>query len=111
MQLLQDTIQNIQGADMKSMEQARKRIDALCKPPGSLGKLESLAVQLSGITGQLYPMVDKKVMIVCAADHGVCEEGVTTNPQDVTVFQTLNFPKGVQAFVRLRGLPMQRWSQ
>ena len=50
-------------------------------------------------------------MIVCAADHGVCEEGVTTNPQDVTVFQTLNFPKGVQAFVRLRGLSMQRWSQ
>ncbi|WP_445479738.1 nicotinate-nucleotide--dimethylbenzimidazole phosphoribosyltransferase [Lysinibacillus irui] len=94
MQLLQNTIQNIQGADMKVMEQARKRIDALCKPPGSLGKLESIAVQLSGITGQLYPLVDKKVIIVCAADHGVCEEGVTTNPQDVTVFQTLNFPQG-----------------
>lgn len=94
MPVLQDTIENIQGVDMKGMEQARKRIDALCKPPGSLGKLESLAVQLSGITGQLYPTVDKKVMIVCAADHGVCEEGVTTNPQDVTVFQTLNFPKG-----------------
>ena len=94
MHLLHDTIQNIQGADMNSMEQARERIDILCKPPGSLGKLESIAVQLSGITGQLYPVIDKKVMIVCAADHGVCEEGVTTNPQDVTVFQTLNFPKG-----------------
>lgn len=94
MPLLQDTIQNIQGADLNKMEQARKRIDALCKPPGSLGKLESIAVQLSGITGQLYPVIDKKVIIVCAADHGVCEEGVTTNPQDVTVFQTLNFPQG-----------------
>ena len=60
MPLLQDTIENIQGVDMKGMEQARKRIDALCKPPGSLGKLESLAVQLSGITGQLYPTVDKR---------------------------------------------------
>lgn len=94
MQLLHDTIQNIQGADKNSREQARKRIDILCKPPGSLGKLESIAVQLSGITGQLYPMIDKKVMIVCAADHGVCEEGVTLNPQEVTLFQTLNFPKG-----------------
>lgn len=94
MQLLHDTIQNIQGADKNSREQARKRIDILCKPPGSLGKLESIAVQLSGITGQLYPMIDKKVMIVCAADHGVCEEGVTPNPQEVTLFQTLNFPKG-----------------
>lgn len=104
MQLLQDTIQKIQGADMDSMEQARKRIDALCKPPGSLGKLESLAVQLSGITGQLYPMVDKKVMIVCAADHGVCEEGITTNPQDVTVFQTLNFPKGGTGVCAIAGI-------
>ncbi|WP_025114027.1 nicotinate-nucleotide--dimethylbenzimidazole phosphoribosyltransferase [Lysinibacillus fusiformis] len=94
MQLLHDTIQNIQGADKNSREQARKRIDILCKPPGSLGKLESIAVQLSGITGQLYPVIDKKVVIVCAADHGVCKEDVTTNPQDVTLFQTLNFPKG-----------------
>ncbi|MBU5250440.1 nicotinate-nucleotide--dimethylbenzimidazole phosphoribosyltransferase [Lysinibacillus capsici] len=104
MQLLQDTIQNIPGVDMKSMEQARKRIDALCKPPGSLGKLESIAVQLSGITGQLYPTVDKKVMIVCAADHGVCEEGVTTNPQDVTLFQTLNFPKGGTGVCAIAGI-------
>lgn len=94
MTLLQGAIQNIQGANKETMEQARKRIDALCKPPGSLGKLESIAVQLAGITGQLLPMLDKKVMIVCAADHGVWEEGVTSNPQDVTLFQTLNFSKG-----------------
>ncbi len=95
MHLLQQTIQNIQGADNKMMEEARERIDALSKPPGSLGKLESLAVQLSGITGQLFPNIDNKAIIVCAADHGVCDEGVTSNPQNVTVFQTLNFPKGL----------------
>lgn len=94
MQLLQQTIQNIQSADHKMMGQARERIDALCKPPSSLGKLETLAVQLSGITGELFPTIDNKAIIVCAADHGVCDEGVTPNPQNVTVFQTLNFPRG-----------------
>ncbi|MGN4126083.1 nicotinate-nucleotide--dimethylbenzimidazole phosphoribosyltransferase [Lysinibacillus sphaericus] len=95
MQLLQQTIQNIQHADNKMMGTARERIDALSKPPGSLGKLESLAVQLAGITGNLFPQIDNKAIIVCAADHGVCDEGVTSNPQNVTVFQTLNFPKGL----------------
>ncbi|MFJ3387371.1 MULTISPECIES: nicotinate-nucleotide--dimethylbenzimidazole phosphoribosyltransferase [unclassified Lysinibacillus] len=94
MQLLQQTIQNIQSADYIMMEKARERIDALCKPPRSLGKLEALAVQLSGITGELFPAIDNKAIIVCAADHGVCDEGVTSNPQNVTVFQTLNFPRG-----------------
>ncbi|MET4559064.1 nicotinate-nucleotide--dimethylbenzimidazole phosphoribosyltransferase [Lysinibacillus parviboronicapiens] len=95
MQLLQQTIQNIQPVDNNMMEKARERIDILSKPPGSLGKLESLAVQLSGITGQLFPKIDRKAIIVCAADHGVCDEGVTSNPQNVTLFQTLNFPKGL----------------
>lgn len=94
MQLLQSTIHNIQGVQKEMMEQAKMRIDTLCKPPGSLGKLESIAVQLAGITEQLVPSLEQKVMIVCAADHGVCEEGVTSNPQDVTLLQTLNFPKG-----------------
>ncbi|WP_285394526.1 nicotinate-nucleotide--dimethylbenzimidazole phosphoribosyltransferase [Lysinibacillus sp. fls2-241-R2A-57] len=94
MQLLQQTIQNIQSVDNKMMETAREYIDALSKPPGSLGKLESLAVQLSGITGELFPAIDSKAIIVCAADHGVYDEGVTSNPQNVTVFQTLNFPRG-----------------
>ena len=95
MELLQQTLQSIQGADKQIMEDAKQYIDALSKPPSSLGKLESLAIQLAGITGQRYPKLDHKTVIVCAADHGVCAEGVTSNPQDVTFLQTLNFPKGV----------------
>ena len=95
MQLLQQTIQRIQPTNNTMKEKAKERIDSLSKPPSSLGKLESLAIQLAGITGELYPKLDNKVIIVCAADHGVCEEGVTSNPQNVTFLQTLNFPKGV----------------
>lgn len=68
------------------MEKAREYIDSLSKPPGSLGKLENLAVQLAGITGELFPKIESKAIIVCAADHGVCEEDVTSNPQKVTFF-------------------------
>lgn len=95
MELLQQTLQQIQAVDQDMMVKARERVDALSKPPQSLGKLESLAVQLSGITGELFPNIDQKAMIVMAGDHGVYEEGVTNNPQNVTVFQTLSFPKGL----------------
>ena len=95
MQLLQHTIKKIQNSDSRMMEKAREYIDSLSKPPGSLGKLENLAVQLAGITGELFPKIESKAIIVCAADHGVCEEDVTSNPQKVTFLQTLNFPKGL----------------
>jgi len=95
MQLLQQTIEKIHGVNQEMMVIAQERVDALSKPPKSLGKLEALAIQLSGITGELFPNIDKKALIVMAGDHGVCDEGVTTNPQSVTVFQTLSFPKGV----------------
>jgi len=95
MELLKQTLQNIHCADKQIMEDTKKYIDSLSKPPSSLGKLESLAIQLAGITGERNPKLDHKTVIVCAADHGVCAEGVTSNPQDVTFLQTLNFPKGV----------------
>lgn len=94
MQLLQQTIEQIQEIDRQMEENARKYIDSLAKPPKSLGKLESLAIQIATITGELSPKIDNKAMIVMAADHGVYEEGVTPNPQSTTVFQTLSFPKG-----------------
>ena len=94
MQLLQQTIDQIQEIDRQMEKKARDYVDSLAKPPQSLGKLESLAVQLSAITGELYPKINQKAVIVMAADHGVYEEGVTPNPQSTTVFQTLSFPKG-----------------
>ncbi|WP_077210940.1 nicotinate-nucleotide--dimethylbenzimidazole phosphoribosyltransferase [Bacillus dakarensis] len=95
MDLLQKTIKRISEPDHEMMESAKLRVDHLIKPPKSLGRLEEIAVQLSGITGKLYPVLDRKAVIVMAADHGVYEEGISSNPQGVTIAQTQLFPKGL----------------
>src|SRR5690625_1744878 len=84
MRLLEETVQKIERLDEEMMEKARERMDNLIKPPKSLGRLEDIAAQLSGITGKLYPVIDQKAIITMAADHGVFEEGISSNPQEVT---------------------------
>lgn len=95
MRLLEGTIDKIESLDEEMMEQARERVDNLTKPPKSLGKLEDIAIQLTGITRELYPVIDQKAIIVMAADHGVYEEGISSNPQEITFAQTLLFQKGL----------------
>lgn len=95
MEKLKQTLKMIHELDQGAMAKTRSRVDALIKPPGSLGRLEDLAVQLAGITRNPYPLVDKKVIIVMSADHGVYQEGIAPNPQIITAIQTPNFAKGV----------------
>ncbi|MBM4761056.1 nicotinate-nucleotide--dimethylbenzimidazole phosphoribosyltransferase [Bacillus sp. B15-48] len=95
MELLEQTIQRIEDLDAEMMVNAQLRVNHLIKPAKSLGKLEDLAVRLAGITRQLYAPIDKKAVIVMAADHGVYEEGISSNPQEVTLNQTLAFPQGL----------------
>ncbi|WP_373483267.1 nicotinate-nucleotide--dimethylbenzimidazole phosphoribosyltransferase [Acetobacterium sp.] len=84
MNLLNETLEKIQPLNAEMMKTAKERVDFLLKPVGSLGTLEEIAVQLAGITGEMYPDVSKKAMLVFAADHGVFEEGVAAAPQEVT---------------------------
>lgn len=95
MDKLQQTLNNIKGLNETAMLKSRERVDNLNKPIGSLGKLEDIVVQLSGITGNIYPKADNKSVIVMAADHGVCEEGVAAAPQKVTLMQTINMANGI----------------
>ena len=67
--------------DEAAMTQARQRQARLAKPPGSLGRLEDLSVQLAGITGRVHNKIEKKHLLVFAADNGVVEEGVSSAPQ------------------------------
>ncbi|AJS61584.1 nicotinate-nucleotide--dimethylbenzimidazole phosphoribosyltransferase [Paenibacillus sp. IHBB 10380] len=84
----------ISQLDTEAMVAAQAHIANLTVPPGSLGKLEKLAVQLAGITGEVKPTFTKREVIIMAADHGVCEEGVSAFPQEVTPQMILNFLAG-----------------
>ena len=75
------------------MTAARHRQAELAKPPGSLGVLEDLSVQLAGITGKVQNRVDRTHLLVFAADNGVVAEGVSSAPQSVTLQQTVNLTR------------------
>ncbi|GAB6137065.1 nicotinate-nucleotide--dimethylbenzimidazole phosphoribosyltransferase [Halanaerobaculum tunisiense] len=94
MGLLEQTVANIDKLNQEKMDQAQERLDNLTKPPGSLGKLEKIAVKLAGITGNVFPKVDQKHHLVMAADHGVVAEGVSAFPQEVTTQMVYNFLNG-----------------
>ena len=72
----------------------RGRIDGKAKPPGSLGRIEDLAVQLGMIRHPDPPSGDKAVLLVFAADHGLTEEGVSQYPSAVTVAMVMTYLAG-----------------
>lgn len=80
--------------DEAAMELARRRQAELAKPPGSLGRLEELSIQLAGITGKVHNHLNRKQLLVFAADNGVVAEGVSSAPQEVTRQQTVNLTRG-----------------
>ena len=84
---------NIQSLDEEAIAKARERQAELAKPPGSLGRLEELSIQLAGITGKVHNKIEKKHLLVFAADNGVVEEGVSSAPQSVTLMQTINLTR------------------
>jgi nicotinate-nucleotide--dimethylbenzimidazole phosphoribosyltransferase len=91
---LEQIIKEIKPLDEAAMRSARARQDRLTKPPGSLGRLEELSIQLAGIKADPFPSVKRKAIIVMAADHGVTLEGVSAYPSDVTAQMVLNFLRG-----------------
>ncbi|HEE0042625.1 TPA: nicotinate-nucleotide--dimethylbenzimidazole phosphoribosyltransferase [Citrobacter freundii] len=95
MQTLTSLHRAIPLPDSAAMLRAQQHIDGLLKPPGSLGRLESLAVQLAGMPGlKGVPHVNGKAMLVMCADHGVWDEGVAVSPKVVTAIQAANMTRG-----------------
>ena len=92
---LREYVSQIKGLDEGAAATARARLDALAKPPGSLGKLEDIAERLAGICGGTFYDTGKRCVIVMSADNGVFEEGVAATPQSVTYAQTINFVRGL----------------
>lgn len=99
-------IKQVPPFDRRAARLARARQRTLTKPPGSLGRLEELAVRLAGLTGNPLPVATGKVVFLLAADHGVVRQGVSAYPQAVTAQMVANFLAGgaaINALARAAG--------
>jgi len=76
------------------VDRARSRQLRLTKPPGSLGRLEDIAVSFCGWQTSQNPECENIQVVVFAADHGVCQQGVSAFPQKVTSQMVQNFTGG-----------------
>jgi nicotinate-nucleotide--dimethylbenzimidazole phosphoribosyltransferase len=85
---------SIPPIDIASAQKAEARQDNLTKPAKSLGRLEEISIQLAGMKADPLPKVERKAVIVMAADHGVALEGVSAYPPEVTSQMVLNFLHG-----------------
>lgn len=88
-ELIERTIAAVPEPDFAAEAAARAALDAKAKPRGSLGRLEGLACRVAAIRGGGLDRASAAaaatpVIVVCAADHGVAEEGVSAYPQEVT---------------------------
>lgn len=94
MKTLENAIQNIIEPDKKIYAAAQKRLREQARPAGCLGLLEEVGARLAGICGTLDARLQNKVIVTCAGDHGICAEGVSLFPSDVTPQMVYNFVNG-----------------
>lgn len=80
--------------NLSRQQAAEARQSCLTKPPGSLGRLESVAIRLAALQGVETPRVERVSIHIFAADHGVAAEGVSAFPQSVTASMLDNFAAG-----------------
>src|SRR5690348_8492661 len=103
-------LDSIPPVDPAWIERARARQLELTKPPGSLGRLEEIANRMAAIQQTLTPSADRARIVLFAADHGVCAEGVNPYPQAVTAQMVANFLNrgaAINAFARVAGVELE----
>ncbi len=106
-QWLTDPIDEILDAHT---QQAQNHQNQLTKPQGSLGVLESIAVNIAALQKTQHPCVNQAQVFIYAADHGIAHENVSAFPQAVTAEMVKNFSAGGAAISVLseqHGLPLQ----
>jgi len=98
---LASTAAQMPQADAAAIEGAIARQNSLTKPPGSLGKLEELAVFMAGWRGTARPAIASAQALIFAGNHGICAQGVNPYPQEVTAQMVGNFTAGGAAINQL----------
>lgn len=104
LQEIRDLLRILPEADGEAAEMALKRQRQLTKPPGSLGRLEELAVWLATWQGRHPPTVDRPYTAVFAGNHGIARRGVSAYPPEVTGQMVQNFIDGGAAVNQLCSL-------
>lgn len=87
--------------DKSALEGAEARNAALTKPPGALGRLEDLAIWYAGWRGTPRPRLERPQVAIFAGNHGVCAQGVSAFPTEVTAQMVENFASGGAAINQL----------
>ena len=95
---------DLPAPDAAAAAAARDRQATLTKPPGSLGRLEDLAVFMAGWQGTPRPRIEVAQALVFAGNHGICAQGVNPFPQEVTALMVENFARGGAAINQLATL-------
>lgn len=88
---------------------AQARQNALTKPPGSLGVIETLAIRLAGLQSTDRPRAARAPIVLFAGDHGITAQGVSAYPSAVTVQMLHNFAGGgaaISVLARELGVPL-----
>ncbi|MBF0109471.1 MAG: nicotinate-nucleotide--dimethylbenzimidazole phosphoribosyltransferase [Magnetococcales bacterium] len=98
----------VRPSSIAAREEAKKHLETMEKPPGSLGVLEETVIRLAGLYGTSRPDPDPARILLFAADHGVAAAGVTPHSQSMTLAMVENALKGRSAIaVMARHLGLQ----
>ncbi len=92
------------GGDVRAADAATLRQQNLTKPPGSLGRLEELAIWLAQWQAKEKPRLDRVTIAVFAGNHGVAGRGVSAFPPEVTAQMVANFAAGGAAINQIAKL-------
>lgn len=110
MSIWSECLRQIRPVNAEWIARAEQRQLQLTKPPRSLGRMEELANRCAAIHESFDFTADQPRMVIFAADHGVCAEGVSPYPQEVTAQMVLNFLRGgagVNAFTRANHIELK----
>ncbi len=101
---ISDIIADLPSVDGKTQNKAASRQAELTKPPGSLGRLEEVAIWMAGWQRRDRPAIEHGQCLIFAGNHGVVAQGISPFPAEVTAQMVANFANGGAAINQLCNL-------